>query len=101
MALYLAISTGLMPCIAIHAGMAKMVSPSGMPCEKYNAINVMYLNLALSDKGGNFLVLNVIGLRCFWASWRRNIPYVLYFFCHCNYILNWYMLEKWLLRSAH
>lgn len=77
MALYLAISTGLIPCIAIHAGMAKMVSPSGMPCEKYNAINVMYLNLAFSDKGGNFLVFNVIGFWGLWVHRRRNMPYVL------------------------
>ncbi len=48
-ALYAAISTALLPLKASHAGIAKSVSPSGMPCVKYYKMKVIYRSCALSE----------------------------------------------------
>jgi len=58
--------------MAIQAGIAKMVIPSGMPCEKYKTIKVKYLKIGFSESDGIFLldtalyvilVINVVDCR--------------------------------------
>jgi len=44
------ISAGLLSFIANHAGMAKNVIPSGIPCAAYKDEKVKYLRIAFSDK---------------------------------------------------
>lgn len=45
-----------LPFMAIHAGMAKRVIPSGIPCEKYKTINVKYLQTGSSESADEFLL---------------------------------------------
>lgn len=49
-ALYPAISLTLFPFIANQAGMAKMVIPSGIPCEKYKTMKVKYRSIGLCER---------------------------------------------------
>jgi hypothetical protein len=43
--------------MAIHAGIAKMVIPSGMPCEKYNTIKVKYRKPGFSESDDMWTLL--------------------------------------------
>jgi hypothetical protein len=43
--------------MAIHAGMAKMVIPSGIPCEKYKTTKVTYRKSEFSERDGRPLAL--------------------------------------------
>jgi hypothetical protein len=46
--------------MAIHAGMAKMVIPSGIPCEKYKTIKVKYLKIGLSESDDKWALFTSI-----------------------------------------
>jgi hypothetical protein len=50
------ISPGVLPFMAIHAGIPKNAMPSGIPCATYKAIKLKYLKKVFSERAGSFLM---------------------------------------------